>query len=57
MLKTVTIISPLGVRGFREGGAEYGWRGREGSREEVGLEEGQGDMSWAGTHYKPKQGE
>lgn len=38
-------------------GIEGGLRKREGSREEVGLEEGQGEVSWAAKHHKPKQRE
>lgn len=38
-------------------GVEDGLRNREDSREEVGLEEGQGEVSWAGKHHKPKRRE
>ena len=32
-------------------------KSREGSTEEVGLEEGESIVSWAGKHHKPKQRE
>lgn len=38
-------------------GIEGEWRKREGSREEVGREGGQGEVSWAAKHHKPKQRE
>lgn len=38
-------------------GAKCELKSREGSTEEVGLEEGESIVSWAGKHHKPNQRE